>query len=298
MKRKVNLVGQNTLTISLPSKWARKYDIKKGNELEMDERGNIIILSTTSDTRTPKRLEIEIKRNEDFLKRFICGPYWRGYDEIYIKFEDKEVINSIQDNVNNLLGFEIIKQGKDFCILGNIAGEIYKEFDSILNRLMLVNINQFKELYEYLSKNEFSKLSNILSIEQTIDRLAYFCKRILNINGYSEPTKTCDIYLIVSILEAISDNLKDIAELVDKRKIRLHHNTLEILKKLIEQQDDFYRLFDKYDRKSIVIFKKKRMEIVKECINNEDKMKKEEAIVTSILRTIAYQQHHLIDCTF
>ncbi|MCK5630481.1 MAG: AbrB/MazE/SpoVT family DNA-binding domain-containing protein, partial [Nanoarchaeota archaeon] len=35
MKRKVNKVGQNTLTVSLPSKWVKKLNIKPGDELEL-----------------------------------------------------------------------------------------------------------------------------------------------------------------------------------------------------------------------------------------------------------------------
>ena len=37
MKRKVNLVGQNTLTVSLPTKWAQEHGIKKGIEVELLE---------------------------------------------------------------------------------------------------------------------------------------------------------------------------------------------------------------------------------------------------------------------
>ena len=37
MKRKINLVGQNTLTVSLPTKWAKRYNLKKGDEVEVSE---------------------------------------------------------------------------------------------------------------------------------------------------------------------------------------------------------------------------------------------------------------------
>ena len=42
MKRKVNRVGANTLTVSLPSKWAMKYGIKAGDEIEGNEEGKKI----------------------------------------------------------------------------------------------------------------------------------------------------------------------------------------------------------------------------------------------------------------
>ena len=46
MKRKVNRVGQNTLTVSLPSKWARKYNIKAGDEIVVPRKTEHRLSST------------------------------------------------------------------------------------------------------------------------------------------------------------------------------------------------------------------------------------------------------------
>ena len=53
MKRKVNRVGQNTLTVSLPSKWVKENDVKQGDELEIIEEHNKILLSKG----TPAKIE-------------------------------------------------------------------------------------------------------------------------------------------------------------------------------------------------------------------------------------------------
>ena len=45
MKRKVVKHGQNTLTVSLPSKWCRAHGIKQGDEIEVEEKGPLIQLS-------------------------------------------------------------------------------------------------------------------------------------------------------------------------------------------------------------------------------------------------------------
>ena len=57
MKRKVNLVGQNTLTVSLPTKWARDNGIKKGDEINIfvfryEQRGYIISTSQNTGNRS------------------------------------------------------------------------------------------------------------------------------------------------------------------------------------------------------------------------------------------------------
>ena len=40
MKRKVIQIANSTQLISLPREWAKKYNIKKGDELEIEAKGN------------------------------------------------------------------------------------------------------------------------------------------------------------------------------------------------------------------------------------------------------------------
>jgi len=43
MKRKVSQIGPATLMVSLPSKWAKQFGVKKGSELEIEEKGNKLL---------------------------------------------------------------------------------------------------------------------------------------------------------------------------------------------------------------------------------------------------------------
>ena len=45
MKRKVIQIADSTQLISLPRKWAQKFNIKKGDELEVEEHDNKIVVS-------------------------------------------------------------------------------------------------------------------------------------------------------------------------------------------------------------------------------------------------------------
>jgi len=40
MKRKLVKQGGTALTVSLPAKWAKKYDLKAGDEIDLVEEGN------------------------------------------------------------------------------------------------------------------------------------------------------------------------------------------------------------------------------------------------------------------
>jgi len=48
MKRKVTLHGPATLSVSLPLKWARMFNVKKGDELEVVEQKDSLLISPST----------------------------------------------------------------------------------------------------------------------------------------------------------------------------------------------------------------------------------------------------------
>ena len=46
MQRKVIQIADSTQLVSIPRQWGRKYNIKKGDELEVTEKDNTLEIST------------------------------------------------------------------------------------------------------------------------------------------------------------------------------------------------------------------------------------------------------------
>ncbi len=59
MRRKIIKQGHNTLTITLPSKWAKNFNLKSGDEIEIIERDNGLFLSTEKKQESNK-VQIDI----------------------------------------------------------------------------------------------------------------------------------------------------------------------------------------------------------------------------------------------
>ena len=74
MKRSVILMGGKTYIVSLPAPWIKRYGIKKGTELDVEESGSSIIISTKSGVSIPERFEIDITDFEPILAKSI-GQY-------------------------------------------------------------------------------------------------------------------------------------------------------------------------------------------------------------------------------
>ena len=42
MERKINRVGTNTLTVSLPQSWVKRYQLRAGDSIAVEEQGSVL----------------------------------------------------------------------------------------------------------------------------------------------------------------------------------------------------------------------------------------------------------------
>ena len=210
MKRKVNLVGQNTLTISLPSKWVERNKIKKGDELEIEEGESQLFVATTKTTfKTQKTLHLAITE-EVFSERTITMPYVRGYNHIKISFNDISSLDKIENTLDKTPGFEIIKQGKDFVEIKNIFSEDTEEFDTVLERLYNVILVGLQEISDEFMLGDFKNIKFIEKLSRDSDKYDLFCRRMMNTKSYSDEIRNFSIYAIIKNYELIGDIFKEL----------------------------------------------------------------------------------------
>ena len=88
MKRKIIKQGASTLTISLPAEWTKKFNLKSGDEVNVEEENKRIVVSTKKEFKTRKS-EIDVgglRRNLLFM--YVTNVYIRGDDEVVVRFKD------------------------------------------------------------------------------------------------------------------------------------------------------------------------------------------------------------------
>ena len=163
MKRRIIKQGHNTLTVTLPSKWVQLFNLKPGDEIEINERENGLFLST-------EKHDDELKTEVDItgfdiatIWKYIMSVYREGYDEVKIIFDpmkkydhprrfftsestdirygknaDHTPYEVLRVMASRFIGFEIIEHHKNYCILKNMAVLTSKEFDPSLRRVFLL----------------------------------------------------------------------------------------------------------------------------------------------------------------
>ncbi len=250
MKRKVIQLAHKTLVVSLPSKWVKKYNVLKGAELEAEERGRQMVFSTGRLSESEKANVDFSELNGEVIRRWaLASLHKSGYDEIEITYKDTSVLGIIQDTIKDLLiGFAMVEQGKNRCVIRVVAEEQEKEFNAVLRRAFLVVKNMGEGLYDYAKDGKLERLKELLVLEKTNNQLTNFCERILNKKGYEDYKRTCFAYVVVWNLEKVCDSYREICEFLSanpKAKVRIP--VVEMIKSANDYFSSYYELFYNFE---------------------------------------------------
>src|SRR3989344_1233972 len=293
MKRKINRVGPSTLTVSLPSKWAKNLGLKAGNEIEVEERANSLVISNAKSPEK-KEMTIHIPSADRFLKRILATPYMKGYDSIKVTYDDPKIYTQVQETITTLLiGFEIVQHDRNTCILKNIADSIDDEYDQNQRKYFLQVKTVIHQLIDALEKQDEQELEHVLLLDQTIDKLHVFMRRILNTKGYKDDTKGKSLYYIINLLETISDRCRDIARRIKETKTYPSQNFIELLKLIEKNIEFYYDLF--YNPKNEKFFEIKQREemMLHKIIEQTKNQKPSDFLYYHCLLAIAELMHNL-----
>ena len=222
MKRKIVKQGTSTLTISLPSKWVSRFALKSGDEIFIEEKDNSLLLSSTSPHAIDKKT-IDLSDLDPLINRSILGAYHTGHDEIKLITGENQKIEQFKNVIDELIGFEIVEEGKNYCILRDISGSSDKEFDNLYRRIFLIIKNIAEESSVLLKENKLADLDSQISKDKEVNKFTNICLRHLNKRGYKEFTKTQMIFSIVKNLEEVGDEYRALLSRIKNEKIEFNN---------------------------------------------------------------------------
>ncbi len=285
MKRKIAKIGPSTLMVSLPSKWAKKFNLKKGDELEVSENEERLIVSTQKEV-FKKEIEMNVSSLDVMLYRLIGAVYKSGYEQVKIIFNDSKQLETIYDVLRKTcIGFEIIEQSKNFVIIKEISKPEHLEFENVLRRNFLFLLSVAKDSLEAVKKHDYPELKNITLRDYNINKYSDFCRRILNKRSVSEFSKNAPLYCIIEQTEKIGDLYRDICHSVYENKLILDKNILEIYSKINDFILSFYDLFYKFNFENIEEFGKKKNETLNLLNKTKSENKEIQFLLSNIFKT-------------
>ncbi len=286
MKRRIVQHGSSSLTITLPVRWVEKYKLRKGDDLNVEESGPSLTITTQQDIASPKK-EVSVTEDGIFTKNNLTHLYQLGYDELEIRFDDDGTLEEIKSRIPNCVGYDIIDQKPNKIYIKSIATTLDTEFDILLRKSFLITNEMAKSVLECLEKQDYKKLKEIRSMESLNNKFTDICIRILNKKGYRVQKRTMQMYDIIKNIEKIADEFKYICDLFSDHNKKIDKENIKLFKEAIEYYLDFYSMFYKFEprlKKRIYVDRKT---LIKKCISQLEKSKGTESVFL----------HHIISIT-
>ncbi|RME53648.1 AbrB/MazE/SpoVT family DNA-binding domain-containing protein [Candidatus Woesearchaeota archaeon] len=283
MKRKVVQHGPGTLTISLPSTWAKQHNIKKGDEVILEPRTEGLLVHTPRGRQFEKKT-LDIRGLNRIAARSFAALYKAGYDEITLLYENADELQRIQKTINNeCTGYEVISETDNTIEIKQISSLSSEDFNILLRRIFFFLTTVTEETSAAATnhnKNAYEK--NILR-DQHINKLANFCRRIVNKHGQTNYKSDPALYTLIEELEKLGDLYLNFNKALLKR-------TTPPTKELIETLKETNKIFQTFKNVCFQYSLNKLDQLLSQCFSFLDtktaaltRLPREDIIPTHIL---------------
>lgn len=240
MKRKLVVLG-GSLFVSLPTKYIKENNLKKGQEVDIELEGNrLMVVPETADIESTYR--IDIKDCPDTGGRYIVSAFRLGYDNLIVDFRDPGYISQIPiELAENTIGFEIIKQEPASCTIKNLTFAKEDDLNELVKRIWFLMLDMAKDMGEAFRKGDKELLKNMYAREKNINKFTNYCLRMLLQNKMLDHKYSHLMYYFIRYFENISDDLENLATGV--ADIRPDQGLIDNYAKAVRVLENFYQLF-------------------------------------------------------
>ena len=307
MKRKVIQIADSTQLISIPRQWGKKYNIMKGDELEIIEKDNMLeVWTKQQDVISEITLDVSgLDRTSLFY--VLRGAYRHGYDIIKVKFDNKVtehyrtgekilVTTLLHEELRRWVGMQIIEQKDNYFVYKSISKASFDEFENMFRRTFLLLLDACDGFVKATAEADTLTLESIDERFYNILIFIAYCQRLLIKIGYPEKYKTVVLYTILVNFNKIGDVLRYGARDVLKMK-KIHPKSLIVLKEIFGTVREYYDLFYKFEFEKITKLYKVRDTIIRDIENLKKTVPIEDLMFLSYCRLILEVMVHNIEAT-
>jgi phosphate uptake regulator len=260
--------------ISLPSKWTKEKQLKKGQEVDITEdSGNLVV--SIEGIAEKKTKEISLKGlSESPIRLLLTNAYRSGYDIIKAEFDEGQLkmIDSVLEEF--MIGMEITKKEKNSCIIESITEPSPEQFEAILVKIFM-NLDALIEITEQRINNEKTS-EDYDKIVHKIHQYDNFCRRVII---KEQQNKSYLYWSFLSILGHSARDLLHLNEFLDKEKIKISPETKKLVQEIKALAGMIAEAYQKKDISLIEKVHKSEKEIEKKSESVLEAKKGKEIIV-------------------
>lgn len=305
MQRKIIQIADSTQLVSLPRKWAKKYNLKKGEELFVETDGNCLTIKTEKGIEL-KSAEIDISGlDRTSILYYLEILYRMGYEEIKATFSNPEadhyrehstqsIISIVHYVASRLIGMEVIQQRENFILLKSLNLPTNKEFDTIMKRVFMLLQDTSDDYIKGAEELNHRLLESIEEKHDSITKFISYAMRILNIHGTENNKNKCVLYHLLNQVDKLTDVIKYSSRDLRKVKNNLSKECIDLLKNIHISIRWYHQIFLKFDKSKIKDLYFNRDKIIKKVKLLSKRLDPMEIIIVEDSRQIL---EYLVDMT-
>jgi phosphate uptake regulator len=161
-------MGEGTILVSLPKDWVRKYGVRKGDTLSVEELpgGKVLIKPFEGGEEEPKQITIEYPGDDlSQVINDVTGAYLLGYDIIKVvgnRVISREDRAPIKATIGRLVGLEIMDEDSKRMTMQFLLEPTAIVPEKIVLRMSGLLDGMLKDMAEGLAKGD-KKLLGLVS---------------------------------------------------------------------------------------------------------------------------------------
>ena len=254
MRRKLVQHGEKTLMVSLPAKWLKTQDLKKGDAVVLAPENSSITISKEVLLDTVHKIKISIKLETPLhVHAVLSNAYKLGYDEIAVDYAGKNQLRLIKQEVARMIGFEIVNLTADTCRIKSVIKSTVEEYENIKKRSWFSIKSALDTLIADMKKGKMENYPVILELYENNLKFTDFCRRLINKHMFLDIKNSCLEYSVLLKLLYILPLIRETYLYVQEKKVKPGKDLADFAEKCSRY---FTLCYDAYHRKDPVLASK------------------------------------------
>jgi len=234
--RRVQKVGYNSLSVSIPKQYVKDMNLKQGDSLlfREDSDGTLRLIPATR-AREAARATVRAEQagSAEMLSKLVVGAYALGYDTIEVTGReplDHVTVERVLGTVKRLRGMEVVESDARHIVAQSFIDPTKFPVDSLIKRLQILVTNSLERVVASLDLVETGSLDGMSRVQEEIDELYWLILRQLLVAldrrelaseiGIESPLHASGDRVSAKTLDEIGGIIQDMAqELVRLRRL-------------------------------------------------------------------------------
>ena len=226
--RKVQSVGKFTLTVSIPSEYAKRMSLSAKDSvlLREDSDGTLRLIPATKAREAARAtLRADQAGSAEMLTKLIVGAYALGYDTIEVAGKeplDHTTVDRVLGTVRRLRGMEVVESDERHIVAQSFIDPTKFPVDSLVKRLQILVSKSLEYVSNSLDLKQAGNLNEVARVQEEVEELYWLILRQLLVAlnrrelaseiGIESPLHASGDRVSAKTMDEIGGIIQDIAE--------------------------------------------------------------------------------------